>query len=171
MIRVLRREDIEVYSVKLSKERRDTQNANSVIVVVKNETNNHVASYWRYRQNPSTNWIEEEFLFTTMRGNSGTGWYESVEFFDDYAIGFKNNRFYVLFYKEFLGETIPSNYEVFAYDQGDDSDILNYSYYDRSGVNGEWELFILVKYPSALAIHPVTMVISPSTYSPQFSME
>ena len=73
--------------------------------------------------------------------------YEDFDLFDDYAIGFKDNKFYVIYWKDFLNELVPVNFERKAYDQEDveeDSTIAAYSFYDRSGYNGEYELMIWV---------------------------
>lgn len=76
-----------------------------------------------------------------------------MDLFDDWAIGYKEDIFSVIFYKGYLGELVPSNYEVFAYNQEyetKNSDIIGYTFFDLSGVSGEWELIILIRFNAAI---------------------
>ena len=54
----------------------------------------------------------------------------------------------VIFYKDFFGDLLPTNYEVKAYEQRD-ADIGGFSFFDYTG-NGDWQLVILVKYDGAI---------------------
>ena len=45
-----------------------------------------------------------------------TDFYEDFDLFDDYAIGFRDNKFYVIYWKDYLNEYVPVNFERKAYD-------------------------------------------------------
>jgi len=85
-IRVLNFRDVEIESVTKSKE---LEYPDAVIVIVKNETKSrprdgyHQYSAWRYWQDGD--WIRSEYMFESAA--SRTTWYETIEVFDDYAIG------------------------------------------------------------------------------------
>ena len=149
--------------------------ADSVIVILANKTitdDDEGVSVWRYWQNndPEEQWLESEYLFSTkVDGNVLDDYYEDVDIFDDYAIGFKKNTFYVIFWKEYAGEVVPENYEMKAYEQEKESSIAGYTFYDRSGYKGDWELIIFVQYTGAIQIVPVATIISPSSYNVRFS--
>ena len=139
-IRKITVEDTEVLFVKKSLERKSRILANSLIVVIKNVTATAEAganrySVWRYwrSQSRENSWIKKELLFVSA---AHTDFYEDFDLFDDYAIGFRDNKFYVIYWKDFLNEEVPVNYERQAYDQGEDSTVAAYSFYDRSGYSG-----------------------------------
>ena len=98
--------------------------------------------------------------------------YEDFDLFDDYAIGFRDNKFYVIYWKDYLNELVPDNFERKAFDIRDvDEDfyIAAYSFYDRSGYKGEYELMIWQAMPAAIQLRPVIMLIEPQSYNQRFS--
>lgn len=97
-----------------------------------------------------------------------------MDIFDDWGIGYKDNEFTVIYYKDFIGELMPSNYAARSYNQkyeDENSEIIDYTFYDMSGVSGDWELVTIIKYSAAKEILPISMVISPSSYIAQLSRE
>ena len=68
--------------------------------------------YWR-SQSRENSWIKKEHLFLSA---AQTDFYEDFDLFDDFAIGFRDNKFYVIYWKDYLNEEVPVNYERQAYD-------------------------------------------------------
>ena len=175
-VRKLEVENTEVLFVKKSLERGSRMLASSLVVVVKNDTETAAAganrySVWRYWRslNREASWIQKELLFIS---GAHSDFYEDFDLFDDYAIGFRDNKFYVIYWKDYLGKEVPSNFERQAYDQAyeeEDSSVAAYSFYDRSGYNGEYELMIWVRTQAAIQLRPVIMLIEPESYNQRFS--
>ena len=171
-VRKLEVENTQVLFVKKSLERGSRMLASSLVVVVKNETETAAAganrySVWRYWRSLSreNSWIQKEHLFIS---GTHSDFYEDFDLFDDYAIGFRDNKFYVIYWKGYRGEEVPSNFERKAYDQAyeeEDSSVAAYSFYDRSGYNGEYELMIWVRTAAAIQLRPVIMLIEPESYN------
>ena len=156
---------MQVKSVRKSKEVDVDKFIDSVIVIMVNETESlhsewgkQKHSVWRYWQDPITNWIAFEYLYTDIDKEF---FYEQVEVFDNWSIGYIDNTFTLMFFKDYLGELLPLNYEFKAYQQYD-ADIVAHSFYDSSGEGekGDWSLIILVKYAGAIQILPVEMNIN-----------
>ena len=175
-VRKLEVENTEVLFVKKSLERGSRMLASSLVVVVKNDTETAAAganrySVWRYWRglNREASWIQKELLFIS---GAQSDFYEDFDLFDDYAIGFRDNKFYVIYWKDYLGKEVPSNFERQAYDQAyeeEDSSVAAYSFYDRSGYNGEYELMIWVRTQAAIQLRPVIMLVEPESYNQRFS--
>ena len=157
-------ENVEVHSVKVSQE------GQFVIVIIKNSTRSDQHSVLRYSQDDSSNWVKAEHLFDSNGASSGV-FYDSVDVFNDYAVGYRDNKFYVLYYKDRVGDLLPYNFEVVAYEaqveRGSENPV--YSFYDTSGYFGEWQLIVIIKWPGATQVVPVTMAISPSSRSATFT--
>lgn len=79
--------------------------------------------------------------------------------------------FTVIFYKEFLGDVVPENYliDYKDYERLEKTDIAGYTFFDRSGYKGEWELMGLVKTEGAIQLTPIMLNIYPSDYTVRFS--
>lgn len=97
----------------------------SVIVIFVNETQSNTTesddddkewqhSVWRYWQDPESNWIDSEYLFDTQKEDRV--FYEEVDVFDSWAIGYKENVFTVIFFKNYIGDLVPTNFESKAYE-------------------------------------------------------
>ena len=136
-IRVIEVTDVNVTSVKLSKEKRFAQFVDSVIVVYVNETESKPDdlewqhSVMRYWQDPTSLWIKSDYLFDT--GYEERVFYEDLEVFDNWAIGYKDNIFTVIFHETARADLVLENYHVKAFEADDGSNVAGYSYYDRSG--------------------------------------
>jgi hypothetical protein len=129
-IRTLNVTNVNITSVRLSKEKRFDKYVDSVIVIFVNETETNVTdrnnddwewqhSVWRYWQNPDTFWIESEYLFDTQKEDRV--FYTDVEVFDDYAIGHeagdptdddKQDIWTVIFFKNYMADLVPNNFHV-----------------------------------------------------------
>ena len=170
-IRVIEVTDVNVTSVRLSKEKRFAQYVDSLIVVFVNETESKPDdlewqhSVMRYWQDPTSLWIKSEYLFDT--GKEERVFYESVEVFDNWAIGYKDNIFTVIFYETARADLVLNNYHVKAYEQAG-ADVAGFSYFDQSG-QGSWDLIILVQYSGSIVVTPVQMIISPTNYNVRFT--
>ena len=175
-IRKLEVFDVNVTSVQLSKEKTYDKFIDSVIVIYVNETETNDTSSddddneWqhgvmRYWQDPTTFWIDSEYLFDTQKEKRV--FYEGLDIFDEWAIAYKDNVFEVIFYKIAKGNLVPENYHVKAYEQ-ENAYIAGYTFFDQSG-KGSWDLIILQKYTGSIIVTPVQMVISPSNYNVRFS--
>jgi hypothetical protein len=119
----------------------------------------------RYWQNPDSNWIESEYLFDTQKEDRV--FYQVIDVFDDYAIGYKDDIFTVIFYKSAFANLIAENYHVKAYEQ-EDYPILGFDYWDQDG-KGDYSLIMLVEYPGSIIVTPVSMVISVSSSNARFA--
>ena len=149
-------EDVNVTSIRKSYERASVWKKYSIIVIMANDTLSDPAnlkwtkSVWRYYQHPDHGWVSKEHLFDSVAQDRV--FYTYFDLFDDWAIGFKDDEFSVIFYKNFMGKEVPRNYEVRAYNQkytNKDSNIKNYSFYDSSGYYGEWSMIVLVNFLGA----------------------
>ena len=58
---------------------------------------------------------------------------EDLEVFDNWAIGYKDNIFTVIFHETARADLVLENYHVKAFEADDGSNVAGYSYYDRSG--------------------------------------
>ena len=125
-------------------------------------------SIWRYwrSDDPHNSWIKSELLFTS---SAWTEFYEDFDLFDDYAIGYRDNKFYVIYWKESVADDLPSNFEMRAYDFEEEADVVSYSFYDRSDGKGQFELMVFLQYPGATQLKKVIMDIDPVSWRQTFT--
>ena len=90
--------------------------------------------------------------------------------FDDFAIGYKDNKFYVLYWTEYIGQELPSNYEIQAFDLGEDFTVAKYAFYDSEGDQGNFELILFLKSSAATQLRKATMEIDTKNYSAVFTL-
>ena len=125
-------------------------------------------SVWRYwrSDDPYNSWVKSELLFTS---SAWTEFYEDFDLFDDYAIGYRDKEFYVIYWKEAIAGDLPSNFEMRAYDFEGEADVVTYSFYDRSDGKGQFELMVFLPYPAAIQLKKVTMEIDPVSWRHTFT--
>ena len=161
----------EVFSVRKSLERATPGHSDALIVIIRNSTETDQLSVWRYwwRAGENDGWIQSEYLFDF----EDKSW-EQVDIFDDYAMAYKDQEFWVLLFKEdeAKGTLLPDNFALKAYTWTQSNSAMEaFTYHDMSGIKGEWEIIALIKYDGSMALTPIAMVISPSkdNYSARFS--
>ena len=121
----------------------------------------------RYWQNVYSNWIESELLFEIVNGP-----YDDVFVFDKYAITIKDkNKVNAVFYDNFKGAVIASNYEASVYDdlQFTSDTFENVAFWDYTG-QGDFRMLAAIKSQGAVTLYLFESDIQPEGANPSGDM-